>query len=332
MDAVVMAGGRGVRFRPFTENRPKPMIPFMNKPVMEYMIGKLKKAGIKNVTVLLGHLPKSVKAHFGDGKMFGVNIRYIHGNVPYGTAGSVKRAAENFDDPFLVTSADIITEIDLQEFIKFQKDKDGKVNIALSEVENPYQYGIAIIDEKSRISRFLEKPKKKEIFSNLVNTGIYIIDPEIMDLVPPKKRFDFSKDLFPRLLRKSEIIYGFRTSDYWTDVGTPIRYLSATQDALDGKINLRKIGGKRERSEDDRLLTGNYCVIDDDVQITGFAVIGNNVNIRKGTKLFNSIIWSNTYIGKDVSIDESIVGSNVRILSNNIINKGAMIPDNQWVL
>jgi len=332
MDAVVMAGGRGVRFQPFTEYRPKPMIPFLNKPVMEYTINKLKHAGIKRIIVLLGYLSDMVKEYFGNGSRFGVKIEYIRGNEPYGTAGSVKRAAEHIDGAFLVVSADIITEIDLRKFVKFHAVKDGKVNIALSEVKNPYQYGIAMVDNRDRIFRFLEKPKKTQVFSKLVNTGIYIIKPEIMDLVPPNKRFDFSRDLFPMLLNRSEAIYGYRSYDYWTDIGTPSRYFSATKHALDGKIDIYKLGGELEKSEDEKLIVGSGCAIDDEVEIFGFAVLGNNVNIMKGSKLCDTIIWSNSYIGKNVSINESIVGENVKILSDTNVEKGARIPDNQWIL
>ncbi len=331
MDAVVMAGGRGVRFRPFTEYRPKPMIPFLNRPVMEYMIQKLSDAGFKRIIVLLGPLSEMVTGHFGNGKRYGVEIEYIHENEPYGTAGAVKRAAEYLDDAFLVVSADTITEISLRKFRKFHADKGGKINIALSKVENPYQYGIALLDERDRIYRFLEKPKRSQVFSNLVNAGIYIIEPEILQLVPPKRMFDFSKNLFPLLLSKSETIYGYEFSEYWADIGNPGRYLTATRDALDGRIDISKISGELEIIEDNGLVTGKNCSVDDGVEVNGFAVIGNNVNIGEGSKLSDTIIWSNTKVGKDVSIEESIVGEKVWILSDVSIGKGAMIPDNHWV-
>lgn len=331
MDAVVMAGGRGVRFRPFTEYRPKPMIPFLNRPVMEYMIEKLRDAGFKRVIVLLGPLSEMVTEHFGNGKRYGVEIEYIHENEPYGTAGAVKRAAEYLDDAFLVVSADTITEISLRKFRKFHSDKGGKINIALSQIENPYQYGIALLDERDRIYKFLEKPRKSQVFSNLVNAGIYIIEPEIFNLVPSKRMFDFSKDLFPLLLRKSETIYGYEFSEYWADIGNPGRYLTATKDALDGRIDISKISGELEIIEDNGLVTGKNCSVDEDVEVNGFAVIGNNVNIGEGSKLSDTIIWSNTKVGKDVSIEESIIGEKVWILSDVSIGKGAMIPDNHWV-
>ncbi len=337
MDAVVMAGGKGVRFRPFTKYRSKPMIPFLNRPVMEYMIKKLKDAGIRRLIVLLGYLPNMIKDYFEDGQRYGMEIKYIHGNMPYGTAGAVKRATEHLDDTFLVVSTDIITKISFRKFMKFYRDKGGKVSIALSNVEKPYQYGIALLDEEEKIYKFLEKPNKDQVFSNLVNTGIYILKAEIMDLIPHKKMFDFSKDLFPLLLRKSEPIYGYKSSEYWADIGTPLRYLSATHDALRGRISMSKVSSEWDMIKDNGLVLGENCFVHNDVDIDGFAVLGDNVNVGEGSNVSNSVIWSNTEVGSEVSIEESIIGENVRILPDVNIGKGAMIPDNKkvssnWVL
>jgi mannose-1-phosphate guanylyltransferase len=333
MDAVMMAGGRGVRLRPFTDYRPKPMIPFLNRPVMEYLVEKLSDAGIDRIFVLLGYLPDMVEEHFGNGEKFGINIEYIRGNGPFGTAGAVKRAVKYIDDPFLVVSADIVTEISIRKFLKFHADKGDKVSIALSELENPYQYGIALVDDEQKIYKFLEKPKNKsQVFSNLVNTGIYIIEPSIFDHVPPKTNFDFSKNLFPLLLKRSEPIHGYRFSEYWADIGTPKRYLEATRDALDGKIDMDKISGELELFEGNELMVGDNCSVDDDIEVDGFAVLGKNVKVESGSRLSDTVIWPNTDIGKDVSIKESIVGEHVRIFPDVRVAKGAMIPDKHWVL
>lgn len=331
MDAVVMAGGRGVRLRPFTRNKPKPMIPFLNRPVMEYAIQKLKSAGFDRIIVLLGYLPDMIREYFGNGQDFGVDIEYIDRNEPFGTAGAVKRAAEHIEDTFMVLSADTITGMSLRKFMKFHENKGGKVNIALSEVDKPYQYGIALLDDDDKIYKFLEKPKKSQVFSNLVNTGIYIIEPEIMEYVPPKTNFDFSKNLFPFLLKKSEPIFGYRSSEYWADIGTPKKYLRATRDALDGKIDIDKIGRDWDIIEDHGLVMGKNCLIDEDIQVDGFAVLGNNVKIEEGSRLHDTIIWSDTDIGKGVSIEKSIIGEHVKIFPDVNLKKGAMIPDNYWV-
>lgn len=331
MDAVVMAGGRGVRLQPFTKYRPKPMIPFLNRPVMEYTIQKLKSAGFDRIIVLLGYLPDMIREHFRNGEEFGVDLEYIDKNGPFGTAGAVKRAAENLDGPFMVLSADTITGMSLRNFMKFYANKGGKVNIALSEVDKPYQYGIALLDDNDRIYKFLEKPKKSQVFSRLVNTGIYIIEPEIMEHVPPKTDFDFSKNLFPLLLKKSEPIYGYKSNEYWADIGTPKKYLTATRDALNGKIDIDKIKGDWDIIENHGLVSGKNCLVDEDVEVDGFAVIGNNVNIEKGSTLHDTIIWSDTDIGKDVSIEESIIGEHVKIFPEVNLRRGTMIPDNHWV-
>jgi mannose-1-phosphate guanylyltransferase len=303
----------------------------MNRPLMEYMVEKLREAGFGRIIVLLGYLPKMVKEHFGDGESFGVEIEYIEGNTAYGTAGAVRRAAEHLEDSFLVVSADVVTEISLRKFMKFYGEKEGRVNIALSRVERPYHYGIALVDDNDRVYKFLEKPKKSQVFSNLVNTGLYIFEPEIMELIPPKKNFDFSKDLFPLLLRKGEPIYGYKFSEYWADIGTPKRYLTATRDAMDGKIDLNKIKGDWGMNVDNGLVIGEHCSVDEDIEINGFAILGDNVNIGEGSRLSDSVIWPNTHIGRGVSIEESIIGENVRIFSDVNIVKGSMVQDNQWI-
>ena len=197
MKAVIMAGGEGTRLRPLTCNRPKPMVPIVNKPVMEHIIELLKKYELADVAVTLQYLPDMIKDYFGDGKEFGINLRYYVEDKPMGTAGSVKNAEEFLDDTFIVISGDALTDIDLKKAIDFHFSKGSIATLVLKKVDIPLEYGVVVTDENGRITRFLEKPSWGEVFSDTVNTGIYILSPEVLGYFNKNEMFDFSKDLFP---------------------------------------------------------------------------------------------------------------------------------------
>lgn len=203
MKAIIMAGGEGSRLRPLTCDRPKPLVPVLGKPIMEYGIELLKKHGIKDIGVTLQYLPNAIIDYFGDGSKWGVNLQYFLEEVPLGTAGSVKNAETFLDESFLVISGDALTDFNLSEIIAFHFKKQSLATIVLTVVSNPLEYGIVITDSANNITSFLEKPGWGEVFSDTVNTGIYVFEPDILKLIPEKTVFDFSKDLFPKILAKN---------------------------------------------------------------------------------------------------------------------------------
>jgi mannose-1-phosphate guanylyltransferase/phosphomannomutase len=203
MKAIVLAGGFGTRIQPLTNSVPKPMLPILNRPMMEHIIIKLRdELGITEIGVLLYFKPDIIKEHFKDGKDLGVNIQYFLPDDDYGTAGAVAFAREFLDETFIIVSGDLVTDFDFKKIKKFHEKKQSQLTITLTPVENPLQFGVVIANEEDRIEKFLEKPSWGEVFSDTINTGIYIIEPQVLDLIPFKQNYDFAKDLFPKMMKE----------------------------------------------------------------------------------------------------------------------------------
>lgn len=327
MKAVIMAGGEGTRLRPLTCCRPKPMVPVANKPVMEHIIELLKKHGITDIAATLQYMPDLISEYFGDGEDFGVRLRYYTEDKPLGTAGSVKNAEALLDDTFLVISGDALTDIDLKRAIKFHRDRNSMATLVLKHVDIPLEYGVVVTDPEGRIIRFLEKPSWGEVFSDTANTGIYILSPEIFSYIKPGVVFDFSKDLFPVLLKENKSMYGYITEDYWCDIGDIGAYLQAQADILDGRVRinipgqeLQKgiwIGRGSEIGPGVKLtvpcMIGSGCHIGEDTEIGSYSVIGDYNVISGQCGIKRSITWKNCTIGSKTQLRGSILCSNVSI-------------------
>jgi mannose-1-phosphate guanylyltransferase/phosphomannomutase len=241
MKAVIMAGGEGTRLRPLTSNQPKPMLPLGNRPMMEHIIRHVHNHDFKDIVVTVQFLASQVRNYFGDGSDMGVDLTYATETTPLGTAGSVKNAAEQLDDTFLVISGDALTDVDLDELVAFHRNRGAMVTVALKHMDNPLEFGIVITREDGRIERFLEKPHWGQVFSDTINTGIYVLEPEVFDHMPDGPS-DFAGDVFPKLLEMGAPLYGFVVDGYWEDVGNLDAYQKAHQDILDGRVRL-DIGG-----------------------------------------------------------------------------------------
>jgi mannose-1-phosphate guanylyltransferase/phosphomannomutase len=238
MKAVVMAGGIGSRLQPLTIGCPKPMVHFVDKPVLAHILNLLKHHQISEVIITACHLADHIRGYFGDGRHLGLTIRYVIEDEPLGTAGSVKNAQPYLDDQtFLVISGDAITDIDLSGVLQFHRRKGALATLALKHVPNPHEYGVAVTDGEGRITEYFEKPDPAEVVSHTVNTGIYVLEPEVLDLMESDRRYDFSLDIFPRLLQQ-EVLFGHLSGGYWRDIGTIPSYLKAMADALAGRVSL----------------------------------------------------------------------------------------------
>jgi len=346
MKAVVMAGGEGTRLRPLTCNRPKPMVTLVNKPIMEHIIELLKSHGITDIVVTLYYLADEVMDYFGDGRDFGVNINYSIEDTPLGTAGSVKKTEELLlDGTFLIISGDALTDINLSEIIEFHKNKKAIATITLTRVDNPLEFGVVITDEDGRIRRFLEKPSWGEVFSDTINTGIYVLEPEIFSFMEKDKSYDFSQDLFPLFLEKDLPLYGYIASGYWGDVGNLALYRRANNDILTGKVKVN-IPGKQIKKgvwlEEGAEVSSEAqiegpVVIGKNVKIRGraivdeFTVIGDNCVIEDEAILHRSIIWNNSYIGNNAKLNGGIVCRGCIINSAVNIMEGAVIGDKSYL-
>jgi len=225
--AVILAGGSGTRLYPLTRKIVKCMLPGDGKPLLEHIIRYLASYGFKEIVVTLGSKHKQVVDYFGDGSRHNVNLIYSIERRPLGTAGSFKNAEKYLDDTILVMQGDTLTNFDLARVVAFHKESKAMITIALTPVKDPTSYGIAAIDKQGRIITFEEKPRR--IFGNLANSGIYVLEHEVLDYIPKGKVFDFSRDLFPMLLAKKLPAYGIKMDGYWFDIGTPASYKSAKE-------------------------------------------------------------------------------------------------------
>ena len=305
--AIIMAGGEGSRLRPLTCDLPKPMVSIMNKPVMERTIDLLKKFDITDIGITLMYHPQLIKDYFGNGKNLGVNITYFIEETPLGTAGGVKNAQSFLDESFIVISGDSITNLDIAKAVEFHKQKKSIATLVLTKVDFPLDYGIVLTNEDGSITGFLEKPSWGEIFSDTVNTGIYILEPEIFNYIQPNKNMDFSRDVFPSLLSSSKKMYGYIMSDYWCDIGDIRSYLRSHCDILDKKIDIDFDGVQIKEN----VWVGSGTIIESNAEINGPCIIGNNCKIGNGTLIDNyTIIGNNTIIEDDVSIVRSIIWDN----------------------
>ena len=222
---------------------------------MEHILELLREHGFEDVVVTVAFLPQAIRSYFGDGENLGLNIEYSVEESPLGTAGSVRLGSDRLDDTFLVISGDALCDIDLGKIVEFHKEKGAAVTIGLKSVDNPLEFGIVVTDEDGRVERFLEKPSWGQVFSDTINTGIYVLEPEVLRHIPTDRPYDFSKELFPLLLEMGRPIYGYVCEGYWQDIGNLDQYRQANFDALDEKVRLNVLGAEDPR----RRLGGGGC-------------------------------------------------------------------------
>ena len=328
MKAVVMAGGFGTRIQPLTNSRPKPMLPIMNKPMMEHTMMTLKDLGITEFIVLLYFKPEIIQEHFGDGSDFGIKITYVVPDEDYGTAGAVKLAQEYIgDDNFIIISGDLVTDFDFQKIFDYHAEKKSKLTITLTSVDNPLEFGVVIADEEGKIEKFLEKPSWGEVFSDTINTGIYIIEPEILEYIPKNENYDFGKDLFPTLMREGIDLMAGYSEGYWRDVGNPESYRDVYDDILSGKVKF-SIDGEITQFPDGVLYSDETYSFDQSIEFVGTVVLGKNVKLEKGVKLNNVVIGDNVTIGKESKIRNSVIWNDVDIHAKAKLDGCVICNDN----
>jgi mannose-1-phosphate guanylyltransferase/phosphomannomutase len=341
MKAVIMAGGKGTRLRPLTANTPKPMVPLLNRPCMEYTIDLLKRHGITQIAVTLQYMPEIIKNYFGDGSRFGVSITYFEETTPLGTAGSVKNCSEFLDEPFLVISGDTLTDIDLSKAIQFHQENRALATLILTQVETPLEFGVVLTDEDGRIVRFLEKPSWAEVFSDTVNTGMYVFEPEVLSYIEEDKETDFSKEVFPAFLAADKPLYGCKADGYWSDIGSLEVYRQAQFDMLDGRVQVEI----KAREIAPRIFLENHVRIDSSVRLEGptyigekthlqagvsvgaYSVLGSNTVISSGTRLSQTILWENAFLAKKVEANGATVCRSVILDESAILDEGAVVGD-----
>ena len=345
MKAVIMAGGEGSRLRPLTCGRPKPMVPVLNKPIMSHIMALLQEHGFSEIGVTLQYMPEAIRDHFGNGAEYGVNLHYFVEDAPLGTAGSVKNAASFLDETFMVISGDALTDLELSRAVEFHKKHGAIATLVLTRVDCPLEYGVVITSEDGKITQFLEKPGWGEVFSDTVNTGIYVLEPEVLDYFAPGQKFDFSKDLFPLLLREKKPLFGVVLPGYWCDIGNLQQYLGAHHDILAGKVKI-KMPGKEVAPQ---VWVGEGAFIDQAAVVKGPAIIGMNCQIgagagiepytilgsgclvQRGATIKRSVLWNNVFVGNGAALRGAVVGSRVQVQAKAGIYEGAVVGDDSII-
>jgi len=338
MKAVIMAGGFGTRLRPLTCNIPKPMVPMANRPMMEHIVALLKSHGIRDIVATLFYQPEIISSYFGDGSSLGVAMQYRKAEADLGTAGSVRNAKDFLDERFLIISGDVLTDFDLTAAIKFHASRKAKATVLLTRVTNPLQFGVVLTKDDGRIARFLEKPSWGEVFSDTINTGIYILEPEILDLIPAGEEFDFSRNLFPLMLEQEMPLFGYIADGYWRDIGNLHEYQDAHFDVLRGIVKVKLDGtakgrhyigaGSKIETSDEHLsgtvIVGKNSRIHADAVIAN-SVIGDDCEILPGALVTNSVIWHGTQIGSKAELSSDV------ICAKSIVGDDAVIAENVFV-
>lgn len=331
---VVMAGGKGTRIRPLTFSRPKPLVPVANRPILDYIIQRVIDSGYSKIIMTLGYLEDQISSYVSS-RYPDLDFRFSSEKKPLGTAGGVRAAASDMDETFIVLSGDVLFNLDLQQMVSFHRKKDALVTVALTPVDDPSHYGIAVLDDDGRITRFHEKPRPEEVFSKIANAGIYVMEPEIFDYIP-EGNSDFSADIFPVLIEENREVYGFVFSGYWNDAGKPDTFLKANHDALNGQITpqpegelLNEVPG---RFGD--IWVGQDVVIGEGVRIAGPVVIGDGAEIDDGAFVGReTVIGPGVYVGSDSFVRGSVIFDGSRIeegsqLVNCVIDEFCDIREN----
>jgi mannose-1-phosphate guanylyltransferase/phosphomannomutase len=313
--------------------------------MMEHIVRLLKDHGFDDIVVTVAFLANSIRTFFGDGSEFGVRMVYAAEESPLGTAGSVRNAMDELDDTFLVISGDVLTDIDLSAIVSYHMQRGALATIGLKSMENPLEFGIVITREDGSIERFLEKPTWGEVFSDTINTGIYVLEPEIFDFIPARVSVDFSSEVFPSLLEHGKPLFGYVADGYWEDVGTLDAYHRAHQDVLDGKVEVEVPGFRLgdgvwlgEGSEIDPgariegpAIVGDYCTVEAGAHLRAYTVLGSNVRIGPDSYLERSVIYDNVYLGPAVRLRGCIIGRSADLRRGARCEEGVVLGDECFV-
>jgi mannose-1-phosphate guanylyltransferase len=331
MKAVILVGGEGTRLRPLTCNTTKAMVPILNKPFLEHLLGYLKGHGVTDVILAMSYLPQGIKGYFGEGAGLGVSLTYLVEEEPLGTAGALKNAEGYLDESFLMLNGDVFTDLDITAMIGFHRRKKAAATIAVTPVEDPTAYGLIETSADGRITRFREKPAWEEVTTNTINAGIYVLEPDILARIPPGKKVSIERETFQQLLARGEAMYAYSSSAYWLDMGTPEKYLRLNHDLLLGKApslfksgSVQTTGSRVDPSAtiEAPVLIGEGCLIGPGVRLKGPAVLGPECQIEEGAIVEGAVLWDNVSVGRRAIVRNCIAASHSQI------HEESELPDN----
>lgn len=343
MQAVILSGGEGTRLRPLTSTMPKPSVPLVNRPMISYMVDWLAGHGVRDIVMSVGFMADGLRAALDDAGHAGVTIRYVEEPKPLGTAGAVKHAEPLLDERFLVLNGDVLTAFDISEQIARHESTGARATLALVPVDDPSAYGLVLTDADNRIEAFLEKPSPEQVPDNpRINAGAYVLQRDVLAMIEPGQNRSFEHDVFPHL--PSDEIYAFDADGYWLDLGTPERYLTATRDLLDNKLDSwlserLMSGGQIVAPGVDvsaarltaPVVIDDGCVIGSGSRIGAYTVLGHGCRLGEGCELERAVLQRGCVVGDRAVVTDAILGPGVQVGADAEIAAGSVIGEGATV-
>ena len=319
MRGMILAGGLSTRLYPLTLDVPKPLVPVVDRPVVDHIIDYLASHGVDDIVINVHYFAEAIESYIGDGGKWSVAIAYLHEPQLMGSAGAVKQVEARFKDTFVVIGCDDVTDVDLSAAVRFHRQNRAEATIVLAEADDVSQFGVVVVDDDGRILEFQEKPSPGTERSKLVNTGIYIFEPALLARIPADTFFDFGKQVFPGLLAAGARFYGMRQSAYWCDIGTPREYRRGHFDALQGRVRLRPRDGA---VVDKGVLLGPGSFVDPTARVIAPACIGAGARVEAGAIVERSILWDNVVVEAGAVVRDAVLGEGSRVMSGATVTGG----------
>jgi NDP-sugar pyrophosphorylase family protein len=341
MKAILLAGGKGTRLRPLTVHTPKPIVPIFDRPFLYYQLDLLRQLPeIDEVILSLNYQPRRIEEIFGDGDDLGIRIRYVVEPQPLGTAGAVKYAEQYLSDSVVVFNGDVLTQVDLAAVLKLHRERRAKATIVLTPVENPSAYGLVETDAAGNVKRFLEKPSPDQITCDTINAGIYVLEPATFDRIPKDTAWSIERSYFPSLIERGETFVAYIYRGYWIDIGTPEKYMQVHRDIMDGRFSAPPFNGNgsavriapEARLEPGAVVEGPCfvdagAVVKPGARVLPYSVIGRQAHIEEEAVVDGSILWANTWVGREARVRQAILGRQCHVGRAATVAPGTVLGD-----
>ena len=311
MKAVVLVGGAGTRLRPLTFTTPKPLLPIVNVAFLERQLQWLSSFGVDEAVLSLGYLPDAFKQHFADERFGDVKLRFVVEHEPLGTAGGIRFAADGINERVLVCNGDVLTDLDLDEFVAFHESRRAEATISLARVEDPSAFGVVPTRDDGEVIAFVEKPPREQAPTNWINAGTYVLEPSVLASIPPRLNVSIEREIFPRMLERPGRLYAMRSEGYWLDIGTPEKYLEAHRDVLAGRVGFPPSPGATELRAG--VWTEPGALIDPTAEIVGPSLVGAGARVEAGARVVASVLGAGAVIGAGATMNNSVVFAGVQV-------------------
>ncbi|OGS40050.1 MAG: hypothetical protein A2506_13225 [Elusimicrobia bacterium RIFOXYD12_FULL_66_9] len=328
MKAAILIGGQGTRLRPFTLESPKPLLPVLNRPFLEYQFRVLKAHGVREAMLCVSYRAEDFKRAFGDGRRLGLKLSYARERLPLGTGGAVKNAEKFLSrGTSLILNGDVLNAFDLRAFLKFHRAKKAEISIALTRVKDPTLYGLVLTDMEGCVRRFLEKPSWDEVETNTINAGAYLFEPSVFSHIPAGKTYSLERGLFPERLADGAKMGGWVAPGYWIDIGTVEKYLQVHLDLLGGRTPFAPGPGAKplQNTEGAKVVAGPGIKVAPFARFSGSVSLGRRVRIGKGAQLSDCVVLDGAVIGDGARLERCVVGANARVGTHATLGPGTAL-------